>query len=259
MEQGTSTDPRTGPAEVPTPPPPAPPRRHTLRTVLITVAGTIVALAVIGILFGPRMSGELLAEDFESEPVEFSVESDPISDLRVQDGAYVFEVKEANTPMVTRHVFPQAHKGLTFEATAVHPTDVGEQAAAALGCWAGSAAYLFVTSPHGEAAVIGTRGESGEIGELTEMIPIDDAGPAGEPNELRLECVGGEGQEPTIVSGYVNGDPVVSVSIPNGYDSFDAIGFWVMAGAPTTFTFDDVLVTAERAEPGLSPIPATAA
>jgi hypothetical protein len=256
MEQHTSTDRRTGPTEVPVPPPLAPPRRRTLRTVLITVAGTIVALGVIGILFGPRISGELLAEDFGSEPFGFSVESDPISDLRIEDEAYVFEVMEANTPMVTRHVFPNSHKGLTFEATVVHPADVGEEAAAALGCWAGNAGYLFVTSPHGEAAVIGTRGETGQIGELTDMIPIDNARPAGEPNELRLECVGGEGREPTIVSGYVNGEPVVSVSIPNGYDSFDAIGFWVMAGDPTSFTFDDVLVTAERPGPGLSPIPA---
>jgi hypothetical protein len=182
-----------------------------------------------------------------------------ISELRMEDGEYVFEVKEANTPMHSRHVFTNSHKSLTFEATAVHPTDVGEESAAALGCWAGDAGYLFLTSPNGEAVVIGTRSETGEIGDFTEPVVMDAARPAGQPNELRLECLGGEGREPTIVSGYVNDEPVVSVSIPNGYDSFDAIGFWVLAGDPTTFTFDDVLVTAERAEPGLSPIPATPA
>ena len=47
-----------------------------------------------------------------------------------------------------------------------------------------------------------------------------------------------------------------SVEIEDGYDSFDAIGFFVAASTDgATFTADDVLVTAARPEPGSSPIP----
>jgi hypothetical protein len=38
--------------------------------------------------------------------------------------------------------------------------------------------------------------------------------------------VGGD-REPTIVSGWVNGEPILSVAVSDGYDSFNAVGFWV--------------------------------
>lgn len=110
--------------------------------------------------------------------------------------------------------------------------------------------------PDGSAAVVvGTLGETGELGDLTEMIPIENARPAGEPNELRLECVGGEGREPTLVSGYVNGDRSSASRSRTATTRSTRSGSGWLPGSPTTFTFDDVLVTAEGAVPGAQPDP----
>jgi hypothetical protein len=80
--------------------------------------------------------------------------------------------------------------------------------------------------------------------------------PAGEPNRLRIDCVGGRDGGSTVVSAYVNGTPVVSVEIDDGYDSFSAIGFFMAAHEDgATFSADDVIVTATRHAPGMSPVP----
>ena len=237
--------------------PPAPPRRRrTLRTVLITVGVTLAVLTAIGFVAAPT-GGELFAEDFDDEPIEFSTDSDRTVDLRVEDGAYRIELKDARAPQLARHVFTHSYDGLSFEATVTHPDDVATEAAASIGCWAGESAYLFVTLPDGRAGLVETISESrGERRELTDLIDVDGARAAGRPNRLRIECVGGRDGGPTTVSGYVNDEPVVSIEIDDGYDSFDAIGFFMATSTDgTTFTVDDVVVRAERPEPGLSPVP----
>ena len=237
--------------------PPAPPRRRrTLRTVLTTVIATVVVLAAIGFLMEAR-SGEVFAEDFESEPVGFSTDSDRRVDLRVEEGAYRIEIKDASGPQLMRHVFTHSYDGLSFEASVVHPDDVRNEAFASIGCWTGESAYLFVAAPNGDVGLLETISESrGERRELTDLIPVDGMRPPGQPNRLRIECVGGRDGGPTTVSGYVNDEPVMSIEIDDGYDSFDAIGFFMATSTPgATFTVDDVVVRAERPEPGLSPVP----
>jgi hypothetical protein len=139
----------------------------------------------------------------------------------------------------------------------VHPDGVGNEAFASIGCWTGESAYLFVAAPNGDVGIVETISESrGERRELTDLIPVDGMRSAGQVNRLRIECVGGRDGGSTTVSGYVNDEPVVSVEIDDGYDSFDAIGFFMAASTDgATFTVDDVVVTAERPEPGLSPVP----
>jgi hypothetical protein len=245
------------------PPPPSaepptirPRRRHTLRTVLITIATTFVVLAVIGFLTEPR-SGQLFMEDFEDPPIGFSTDQDRTVDLRVEGGMYRIEVKDPRVPTLARHVFSQSYDGLSFEATVVHPEDTEDDAWASVGCWAGDSAYLVVTLPSGEVGLLETISEArGERRELTDLIPVEAMRPAGEPNRLRIDCVGGRDGRATIVSAYVNGTPVASVEIDDGYDSFGAIGFFMAANeAGATFSADDVVVTATRPEPGMSPVP----
>lgn len=237
-------------------PPEAPRPRHTVRTVLLTVIATIVVLAAIGFLMEAR-SGELFAEDFESEPVGFSTDSDRRVDLSVEDGVYRIEIKDASSPQLMRHIFTRSYDGLSSEATVVLPDVVRDEAFASIGCWTGESAYLFVAAPDGQVGILETISESrGERRELTDLISVEGMRPAGRPNRLRIECVGGRDGGPTTVSGYVNGRPVVSIEIEDGYDSFDAIGFFMAASTDSaTFTVDDVVVTAERPEPGLSPVP----
>jgi hypothetical protein len=259
MDRATEHEPggemlRPAPA---TEPPPAPPkRRHTVRTVLITVIATIVVLAAIGFLMETR-SGEVFAEDFESGPVAFSTDSDRRVDLSVEDGAYRIEIKDASGPQLTRHVFTHSYDGLSFEATVVHPDVVRGEAFASIGCWTGESAYLFVAAPNGRVGLVETISESrGERRGLTDLISVEGMRPAGQPNRLRIECVGGRDGGPTTVSGYVNDEPAVSIEIDDGYDSFDAIGFFIAASTDgATFTADDVVVRAERPDPGLSPVP----
>ena len=111
-----------------------------------------------------------------------------------------------------------------------------------VGCWAADSAYLLIFLPTGEGAIVETVSEhTGERRELTESVTVPGARPRGEPNRLRIDCVGG-GRGPTVVSGWVNGQPVVSVAVPDGTDSFNAVGFWVASSANgTEFSIDDVL------------------
>jgi hypothetical protein len=266
-ENTVGTDPTAdpGPAEarpavVPELPPPPRRRTHTLRTVILTVVGVLTALTVIGVLAetGRHSPGDtLFTEDFQSGETGFSTDSDRFVDLDVVNGRYEVTIKDATNPQIMRHVFDHTYDGLSFEATVVQPADVGNEVWASVGCWTGESSYVFVTTPDGYAGLLETISESrGERVELTEqMIRVEAARPAGEPNRLRIDCVGGKDGGATIVSGYVNGQAVVSVSIPDGYDSFDAIGFFVAATQDgATISIDDVRVTAGRPQPGMSPI-----
>jgi hypothetical protein len=125
-----------------------------------------------------------------------------------------------------------------------------------VGCWSGDSAYLFVLLGDGTVGLLETVSEStGDRRPLTDAIATDSIRPPGEPNRLRIDCVGG-GVEPTIVSGWVNGQPVASVAVPDGYDSFVAVGFFMGSETSgTEFVVDDVIAAAERPSPATSPVP----
>jgi len=110
--------------------------------------------------------------------------------------------------------------------------------------------------PTGEGGILETILEqTGERRSLTELQTVRGARRRGEPNRLQIDCVGG-GRAPTIVSAWVNGEPVVSVAVPDGIDSFNAVRFWLASTAPgTEYGVDDAEAAAERPDPPKPPVP----
>jgi len=239
------------------PPPSARGRRRVLLALAITAA-VVAAMIPIGLVVRDDIRNEdvLLSEDFESGEPEFSTDSDRLVDLSVVDGVYRVTFRDARSPQLVRHIFTRSHDGLSLRATVVHPADATDDVLSAAGCWAGDSGYLFALSSDGEAGIIEVVSEStGERVDLAGPIAADAARPPGEPNRLRIDCVGG-GKDPTVISGYVNGDPIVSVAVPVGYDSFNAVGFFLVSAKDgSVITIDDVIASAERPAPGMSPIP----
>lgn len=220
----------------------------------LTISVILVSLAVLGaILEGGGTV--VLEEDFESGAPAFSTDSDRTVDLSVQDGTYRIWIKDPAAPQATRYVFAHTRDGVRFEASITTEATTGGWISS-VGCWNGDSAYLFTVLDTGEVGILETVSEeSAERRPLTKEIRTDALKAEGQPNRLRIDCVGG-GREPTIISGWVNGRPVVSVADPDGYDSFMAVGFWVAAErADTVFVVDDVVVAEERPAPAVSPVP----
>jgi hypothetical protein len=247
--------PDTAPRAAETPPPPAPKRRRWLE-VVGAIAIALVALAGLGYLVEPDAGtdGVVFEEDFAQEPYGLSTDSDRFVELAVVDERYRVTIHDGTGPQLARHVFSHTYDAVSLEASVTHPTDMGDSAFAAVGCWAGDSSYLLLLSSGGEAGLLETISEStGERRPLTELEAQDAARPAGEPNRLRIECVGG-GTRPTLVSGYLNGEPIFSVAVPDGYDSFNAVGFLLVAEDSGRFWIDDVVARNERRSPSLSPV-----
>jgi hypothetical protein len=225
--------------------------------VVLAVVSVVVGLAVIGSIADQRKPTRwngtrgdvLLDEDFGSATPEFSTDTDRFVDLTVVNEEYRVTVRDSSRPQAIRNVFPHTFPSVRFDATATLLTGV-PKAVASVGCWAGSSSYLFLLVPDGRVELLETIDEStGERRDLTDLIDADGARPPGQPNRLRIDCVGG-GTDATVVTGYVNGHVQLSVAVPDGYDSFNAVGFWV--GSETegaVFTFDDAIATAERGAP----------
>ena len=239
--------------------PPAPePKGHRLRWWVGLTALSLMGLALIGALVQPEdhvTDGVLFIEDFEGESIRFPTDNDRFVDMRVVEGAYQVEITDGTNPQLVRHVFPHTYDSLSFRAAILRPADADGEVYAGVGCWASDSAYLLLVGPDGDVGLMETISEQrGERRPLTDLTPSDATHPAGEPDRLRIDCVGG-GQGPTVVSGYVNGEPVLSVEIAGGYDSFSAVGFFMVAENGGRFTFDDATATSGRPEPGMSPVP----
>jgi hypothetical protein len=229
-------------------------RRHRVLEAVGAITLVLVAIGFIGAI-AEQGDGEIFSESFDSDEVGFSTDSDRFVDLSVVDDAYQVTIKDGSIPQVARYVFEHTYDGLSFEATIVHQVGAGGVVFASVGCWAGESAYQLLMAPNGDVGLLETvRENTGERRELTELIPVDAARPAGQPNRLEIDCVGG-GKDETIVSGYVNGEPVLSVAIPDGYDSFNAVGFFMVAERGGRFTIDDVTASSGQPQPAMSPAP----
>lgn len=252
-------EPRTDVDRAPMPAPP--PRRHTALRIVGIASAIVVALITIGaVTQGPHVArpagtdGEvLLVEEFDSGTTEFSTDSDRWVDLSVVDGVYRVTIKDSPYPQLMRHLFVRSYDGIRFEATIAYEPDVGEDTVASVGCWTADSGYVFGMMPDGRVGLLETVSErTGDRVELTKLVEADAARPPGEANRLRIDCVGG-GKGSTIVSGYVNGEPVLSVAVPNGYDSFNAVGFWVAGKGGTVIRFDRAIAIAERLQAPITP------
>ncbi len=241
--------------------PPSPERREGRHPVLLGIVvgavGLFAILALVGYLTERTTSEVPFEEDFSSTEPGFPLDSDEHVDLSIANGQYHILMKDAASPQLARHVFDHTYDGLRFESTVMvpDPSDTGYS----VGCWSGDHAYLLVIIGGHEAGLVETVSEStGERHPLTDRIDTNGIHPAGEPNRLRIDCIGG-GTQPTIVSGWINGEAVASVTIPEGWDSFDAVGFFLASERDgTEFVVDDVIAVAERPAPGRSPVPAIA-
>jgi hypothetical protein len=245
------SDPIQSPNELPAPPP----KRRSWLKVIGIVALVITGLAVVGLLIGPEVApnGPLFEEDFAQAPYSLSTDSDRFVELTVVDQRYRATIKDGSPPQLVRHVFTHSHGSLSFEASVTYPADTGA-AFASVGCWGGESAYVLLMTSESEVGLLETIREStGERQPLTDLIAQEAARP-GRPNRLRIECVGG-GTGPTVVSGYLNGEPVLSVAVPDGYDSFDAVGFFLAAEQGGSFWIDDLIARDERPRPAMSPVP----
>lgn len=247
------------------PPLPEPPPSRDLsnrrRAIAIGITvGVIATLAIPGTIgyflapAEPEVPFELpFEEDFVSDSPRFTTDSDPFADFSVVDGTYHILIKDSSAPQTARHIFLHTYDGLRFAATVTLP---GSSALLSVGCWASNHAYLFVLLNDGEVGLVEIVNEStGERRVLSDLLTTDALRPADEPNRIRIDCVGG-GHDPTIVSGWINGQPVVSVAVPDGYDSFNAVGFLFGAESDgAEFVVDDVSAAAERPAPAMSPVP----
>lgn len=243
-----------------TPSPPEPRKRRFAPWLLGFLGGVLAVIVVSTVLVQlaekDGSGGVLLRESFSSGSAEFSTDSDRLVDLSVADGMYRILIKDASAPQLIRHLWERSYDGFRFEATITQVAGPEEEVLSSVGCWAGNSAYLLIMAPSGEVGILETISEStGERRLLTDLIQADAARPRGEPNRLRIDCVGG-GIEPTIVSGWVNGEPVVTLSVPDGYDSFNGVGFWIASETDgAEFRVDDVVAAAERPAPAMSPVP----
>jgi RTX calcium-binding nonapeptide repeat (4 copies) len=243
---------------LPEPPPsgPEPTKRHRGLVIgmLVGAGTTLAALSVIAILMARSESELPFEENFSANEPKFTTDSDPLADFSVADGAYHILIKDARAPQVARHLFAHTYDGIRFEAAVALPAL--PSVVLAMGCWSGDHAYLWALLGNGEVSLIETVSEfTGEWRALTDSLTSAAVGPLSEPNRLRIDCVGG-GKEPTVVSGWVNGEPILSVAIHDGYDSFDAVGFLVGAlNDGAEFVVDNVAAAAERPNPARSPVP----
>jgi hypothetical protein len=231
--------------------------RHPLLIgIVIGAVGIFAVLGVIGYVLGSNGSEVLLEEDFSSDDPEFSTDSDPLVDFSVENDAYHILIKDASVDQFARHIFDISHDGLKFEATVRLPRV--RDSFFSVGCWSGEHAYVLMLFGSGNAWVVETaRGSTGRIEPhpLTDGVRTDTVDQAGEPIRLRIDCVGG-GSEPTVVSGWINGEPIASVAVPEGFDSFDAVGFYLSTDTDgAEFVVDDVIASAERPAPAESPVP----
>ncbi len=257
---GSST---AGPGQPPTqesgatqeaiPPPPAEGstrrRRHRVWKAIVIVVGTLIALAAAGAVLQPG-DGTFLVENFDSDTIQFTTDSDRVVEQTVEDGAYHIEIKDPTAPQYSRFVFRSTRDAVRFEADISGSGEGGW--AAGVGCWAGDSAYVFAMFDSGDVVLL-------ELGDgrrsMTEPTMVDSILQPTEPTRLRIDCVGG-GAEATIVSGWVNGEPIVSVADPGGWDSFMAVGIFAFAEeAGTSFRVDNVIGVEDRPEAGVSPVP----
>jgi len=217
------------------------------------VWGLLLALSVVGFLIGVEDS-TLLDEDFSSEVPVFSTDSDRFVDLVVEDGEYLVRIKDASVPQTIRHLFVRTYDGVRFEAT-IAPAADDSAALSSVSCWAGDSGYIFYLNSAGAAGLVEVVSESiGSRRPLSDLIETDtaDPGAGAGPNRLRIDCVGG-GTDPTVVTGWLNGQAVVSVAVSGGYDSFNGVGFWLASSQPTQFSIDDVIAVSERPDPVVEP------
>lgn len=236
---------------------PANRRRRAVIGRRLGIVGTCLWAAIIpayliwgdGLGRSPSISGSFEAGE---EPA-FIVETDEFVSLLIEDGHYRIRIHDGGPPQTIRSVNSFTSGATRFEAT-VTQTESGSEAILGIGCWNGDQAYVLAVNPLGEAGLIefrSTRTTDARVLAAPQAHPA--LRPVGEPNHLRIDCLGG-GTEPTVVVGSVNEQTIVSVALPLGVDQFNAFGFWVVADGPFEVAVDDYRWAAERREPAIDPV-----
>lgn len=253
------------PVPVPPPPFPGPGRRRAWWTVAV-IAAVIAVLGVVAALLGDApdtetvrqvgasSSPQLLFEEDFSDPSDqsFSLDVDQQISLSYTDGYYRMLIKQPSSHSA-RHIFEQPVGSLRFEATVTGMSGADSNSLIGVGCWSGNHSYVFAVSPAGRSFLIEPKTQEEPEGTAFAMTEIEPWQLQAD-NRLRIDCEGG-GSRPTIVTGWANGEPVLSISVPDGLDSFEAGGFSMGTyEADTEYRADDVVAYAERPTPPIPPI-----
>ena len=224
------------------------------RVLLIGPLATGLLILSIVTGCGGLPDGVLIDEDFsDADDLPFLLENDRFIDMAVDGGEYLVTINDPNAPHVIRNIFDRSSGSLAFETTLETTFDPDDRLLTSIGCWNADAGYVFVVLPSGEAGLLEVVSEkTGERIPLSELVSVEGF-ESGEPTRLELDCVGG-GTEPTTISAWINDTPILSVSVNDGMDSFNAIGFWLGAEG-TTFHIDHVLVKEGPVDVPLDAVP----
>jgi hypothetical protein len=207
----------------------------------------LAGLFGLGLLSGQMgLSGRvLIEEDFENDiGVPFAQESDRFIQMEVVDGEYRVDIDDPYSPHLIRSFFDTTAGSVAFEATLQTSFEPEDRLLTSIGCFNSDAGYLMVLVTSGDAILLETVSENtGQRQPLSEPVAVEGF-TSGTPVKLEIDCVGG-GTDPTIVSGWVNETPVLSVAVENGMDSFNAVAFWLGTEEAdgAEFRIDNVLVT----------------
>jgi RTX calcium-binding nonapeptide repeat (4 copies) len=239
------------------PPPEGKPRRSPPWVVVLVVAVVIVGVGVVRAIafLGEEADDEpgsslLLDEDFVGQgPYEFVEEQDAFVRLEATDGAYDILIMDASLAQPITHTFLDEVDAIRFEATVTQTTRSGFHTFFSLGCWDGETMYGITLSSDRRLLVstAETDPDTFDRSPVGRSIHHPAVQAAGQPNTVRIDCAGANGDHPATIHGWVNRTPVLSVEVPHGPDSFNRVGFLIETlGDGTEFRVDDVTARASR-------------
>ena len=198
-------------------------------------------------------------EDFSGPNIGMATNADW---LFVEDGAYVARVT-TRSPATTTIFDDGVHDGVRFEATISQPPQ--PSSLTGVGCWLDELGgnvrrgYVFglESVPDDGTTELFLFEMTGHLSikTLTDGVP---AATLGESNRFRIDCVGG-GSDPTVVTGWLNDQPVMSFAVDDGYEAFNELGIYLISQEPPTeFIIDDVFAATDRPDAGIGPTPIAA-
>lgn len=208
------------------------------------VAGAFMAMLIV-FSVNLALTHDLVHEDFSTSEGAFGSGSNQTHSFAVEDGAYVITslIDDAGAGFAYANLARKAY-ALTADVDVV---DVPEGATAflGLGCASPAAAdgYYLTLGATGTGAIL-SRLNEGNLGSPT-ILAIDESADVGPIRHMRLECVQVPFTDAVEVTGFVNGQLILTGRDEQGLDGFDSVVLHFAAadaGAQAVFDNVDVVV-----------------
>jgi len=217
-------------------------RRPLFAWIWCGVAAFLLVLSIAG--YYAARNQPFLVNDFNDGTGDFVAEGDSFVTLEYVDGGYRFLIKDPSQPQSSRNFFSDSVSFSTVSLEAdvterVGPTTKDE----AQGLWclrSASAGYLFAVGADGSYVIAKQPGASPST-VLTSGTNASAIRGLGQTQRMRLDCRGG-GNDPTAVTGFVDGTKVAELRDPEGYDSFNGVGLFVITSEEGTDVLWDNVV-----------------